>query len=248
MACVCGRAQCPRRTTDASISPSRPSTHRSRVPTSFLALAYTECKVGRVWQAGGDVAHQPAIFPTALYRRGRRGICHAAKRRCPARLPGFREGRPAPQRAAPACISTRRSPSPSCCPERCGSSTAGVPQRGRRARIRAVAVRAGTFSSATTTTASNSRSIHGRRRRQLAARVGVAADPGNRQVSFSPNSPRTSCSSCTTAFGAPAASTSRTIAAAPAPGCRPPGAAASARPRLPVTGTGRRCSRMPLPG
>ena len=169
-----GRAQCPRRTTDASISPSRPSTHRSRVPTSFLALAYTECKVGRVWQAGGDVARQTAISPTALYRRGRRGICHAAKRRCPARLPGFRgvlittwprTRRPTatsactastwpPLRAARARISTRRSPSrSSCCPQRCGSSTAGVPQRSRRARILAVAVRAGSFSSATTTTA-----------------------------------------------------------------------------------------------
>ncbi len=28
-------------------SPSRPSTHRSRVPTLFLALAYAECKKPR---------------------------------------------------------------------------------------------------------------------------------------------------------------------------------------------------------
>src|SRR6185503_915538 len=48
----CGRAQCPRRTAGmcsacaAPASPSRPSTHRSRVPTAFLALDHGECKIG----------------------------------------------------------------------------------------------------------------------------------------------------------------------------------------------------------
>src|ERR1700761_1460455 len=46
-----GRVQCPRRTAGvvladaAPASPARPSTHRSRVPTAFLALDQGECKV-----------------------------------------------------------------------------------------------------------------------------------------------------------------------------------------------------------
>src|SRR6478735_6288359 len=62
-----GRVQCPRRTAGmcsacaAPASPSRPSTHRSRVPTAFLALDQGECKVvRRRWRprSGGRGAGQ----------------------------------------------------------------------------------------------------------------------------------------------------------------------------------------------
>src|ERR1700727_294688 len=46
----------------ARASPSRPSTHRSGVPVSFLALAHTECKVApllsrRAQTVDDDVGH-----------------------------------------------------------------------------------------------------------------------------------------------------------------------------------------------
>ncbi len=69
-----GRAQCPRRTTvsvlgAAPASPSRPSTHRSRVPTAFLALAQGECKVG-----SPSLARKPSTT-TSVSRVGRRRLC-----------------------------------------------------------------------------------------------------------------------------------------------------------------------------